>query len=250
MSADHQPSQTVSGRLAARQRASALGFARMSGSSIAGRDAAGWVTDFLNAAYYQRPPQRRDVDDLRLALAILTTLLGRQAATAGSRAPTLRRVPPRLRAPRASTRPVRPRGDARPRAAARRRRAAARRLVRGRRRPTTRGAAGGSPSQTRRARAPTTPTIRLRARPRRRAHAAERAPPDEQVWHTYAPVEMPSAGGRRRRCSRGPRRGRTTRPSSAASRRCARAASPGRRSRSRSWPAFAPRLARSSPAAT
>jgi hypothetical protein len=50
-----------------------LRFARMTGSSIAGRDAAGWVTDFLNAAYYRRPVAERDVDDLRLAFAILTT---------------------------------------------------------------------------------------------------------------------------------------------------------------------------------
>jgi len=50
-----------------------LRFARMSGSSIAGRDAAPWVTDFLNAAYYRRPEAGREVDDLRLAFAILTT---------------------------------------------------------------------------------------------------------------------------------------------------------------------------------
>ena len=50
-----------------------LGFARMSGSSIAARDAAPWVTDFLNAAYYRRSPSERDVDDLRLAFCILTT---------------------------------------------------------------------------------------------------------------------------------------------------------------------------------
>src|SRR4051812_49008068 len=50
-----------------------LRFARMTGSSIAGRDAAPWVTDFLNAAYYRRPHDDREVDDLRLAFAILTT---------------------------------------------------------------------------------------------------------------------------------------------------------------------------------
>jgi hypothetical protein len=50
-----------------------LGFAKMAGSSIAGRDAAAWVTDFLNAAYYRRPAGARDVDDLRLAFSILTT---------------------------------------------------------------------------------------------------------------------------------------------------------------------------------
>jgi hypothetical protein len=50
-----------------------LRFARMSGSSIAGRDAAPWVTDFLNAAYYRRPAGERQVDDLRLAFCVLTT---------------------------------------------------------------------------------------------------------------------------------------------------------------------------------
>lgn len=51
----------------------ALGFVRMTGSSIAARDAAPWVTDFLNAAYYRRPAEEREVDDLRLAFAVLTT---------------------------------------------------------------------------------------------------------------------------------------------------------------------------------
>jgi hypothetical protein len=50
-----------------------LRFARMTGSSLAGRDAAPWITDFLNAAYYRRPVEDRDVDDLRLAFSILTT---------------------------------------------------------------------------------------------------------------------------------------------------------------------------------
>jgi hypothetical protein len=54
-------------------RASALRFARMSGSSIAGRDAAAWVTDFLNAAYYRHPVDERDVEDMRLAFSVLTT---------------------------------------------------------------------------------------------------------------------------------------------------------------------------------
>src|SRR3954468_13219768 len=51
-------------------------FARMAGSSIAAPDAAGWITDFLNAAYYRREEggeAPRDVDDLRLAQAIVTT---------------------------------------------------------------------------------------------------------------------------------------------------------------------------------
>lgn len=52
---------------------SQLRFARMGGSSIAAPGAAAWITDFLNAAYYRRPPSARDVDDLRLAFAIVTT---------------------------------------------------------------------------------------------------------------------------------------------------------------------------------
>jgi hypothetical protein len=48
-------------------------FARLAGWSIAGPDAAGWVTDFLNAAYYRRDPEERELDDLRLTLAIVAT---------------------------------------------------------------------------------------------------------------------------------------------------------------------------------
>ncbi|HVF76960.1 MAG TPA: hypothetical protein VNA28_01580 [Solirubrobacteraceae bacterium] len=48
-------------------------LARMSGTSISGPDAVGWVTDFLNAAYYARRPELRNVEDLRIAFAILTT---------------------------------------------------------------------------------------------------------------------------------------------------------------------------------
>src|SRR3954452_24457601 len=50
-----------------------LRFARMTGSSIAGRDAAAWITDFLTGAYYRRPVEDREVDDLRLAFCVLTT---------------------------------------------------------------------------------------------------------------------------------------------------------------------------------
>ena len=48
-------------------------FAAMSGTSIAHVGAAGWITDFLNAAYFRRPSGGRQVDDLRLAFGILTT---------------------------------------------------------------------------------------------------------------------------------------------------------------------------------
>src|SRR4051812_15359653 len=48
-----------------------LAFAALAGSSIAAPDAAPWVSDFLSAAYYRRPLPEREVDDLRLAFAIL-----------------------------------------------------------------------------------------------------------------------------------------------------------------------------------
>ncbi len=54
-------------------RSTPVTVARMSGTSITAPDAVGWVTDFLNAAYYARRPELRDVEDLRLAFAILTT---------------------------------------------------------------------------------------------------------------------------------------------------------------------------------
>lgn len=46
---------------------------RMPGSTIASPAAGGWVTDFLNTAYFARPARQRDVDDLRLAFCVLTT---------------------------------------------------------------------------------------------------------------------------------------------------------------------------------
>lgn len=55
-------------------------FARMAGTSTAAPDAAPWVTDFLNAAYYARPADERSVDDLRLAFTILTTRWWRRGA--------------------------------------------------------------------------------------------------------------------------------------------------------------------------
>jgi hypothetical protein len=50
-----------------------LTVTRMPGSSIAAPPALAWVTDLLNAAYFARPRDRRDVDDLRLAYTVLTT---------------------------------------------------------------------------------------------------------------------------------------------------------------------------------
>ena len=60
----------MAGQLVNRER---MQFARLAGSSIVTPSAAGWVTDFLNAAYYRRSPGERQVDDLRLASSIITT---------------------------------------------------------------------------------------------------------------------------------------------------------------------------------
>ncbi len=62
-----------------------LRFARMGGSSIAAPSAAGWVTDFLNAAYFARPAADRRVDDLRLAHCVLTTRWHERGARLGAR---------------------------------------------------------------------------------------------------------------------------------------------------------------------
>jgi hypothetical protein len=51
---------------------------RMGGSSIAAPGAAAWITEFLNAAYYGRPADARDVDDLRLANCVLQTFWARR----------------------------------------------------------------------------------------------------------------------------------------------------------------------------
>ena len=48
-------------------------LARRGGSTVASPTAAPWVTDFLSAAYFAKPRSDRDVADLRLAFMILTT---------------------------------------------------------------------------------------------------------------------------------------------------------------------------------
>src|SRR5215211_8068481 len=51
---------------------------RMGGSSIAAPAAAAWITAFLDAAYYARAAEGRDVDYLRLAHCVLTTFWARR----------------------------------------------------------------------------------------------------------------------------------------------------------------------------
>ena len=81
-----------------------FGFAKMAGSSIAGRDAAAWVTDFLNAAYYRRAGRRarRRRPPLRLRRPD-HLLVPRRTRRAGCASPTCRRSTARS-APSASAR--------------------------------------------------------------------------------------------------------------------------------------------------
>lgn len=54
-------------------RSKPLLFARMTGTTIADPTAVGWMTDFLNSAYFAKARDQRELDDFRLAFAILTT---------------------------------------------------------------------------------------------------------------------------------------------------------------------------------
>ena len=226
---------TASGRRrAGGQAGGPLRFARMTGSSIAGRDAAGWVTDFLNAAYYRRPVAERDVDDLRLAFAILTTYWYRRESPRRLRLTDLRafhraygtaavrhRGSPAAACSTASscwTERVQLLGDWFPDGLRRRRPA----------RLGDRLSNGGG------ARLPTTRSGGCELA-RLGELTPESGPPERQTWHTYPPVEDAVGRGRRRRADRDPRPGPTTPARSGASPRCAPAAWPARRSRSR-WP--------------
>src|SRR4051794_5954421 len=165
-----------------------LGFARMAGSSIAGRDAAPWVTDFLNASYYRRPADDRDVDDLRFAFGVLTTYWYRtrpQRKLRVSDLPAFHRAfgAERFGAGGLLSREALERGAARllgdwfPEAYA----DDARR-------------AWGMAFETVEDRDAYDPSYRL-ALAELGELTAESAPLQEQIWHTYAPVEMPSAEG-------------------------------------------------------
>ena len=171
-------------------RSEQVRFARMSGTSIAAPDAAGWVTDFLNAAYYAREPRaarrRRPAARVR----------DRHDALAPARRPPPARRPTcsPSTAPSAAA-AARQRSErarhAGPRAAA----DAGRALLGdwfpdgvGRRRAPRLGDRLRDGGARRR--------VRARAPPARRASSARSrrpsSPTAEQVWHTYAPVEVPA----------------------------------------------------------
>ena len=168
-----------------------LRFARMAGSSIAGRDAAPWVTDFLNACYHRRPAEDRDVDDLRLAFGVLTTYWYRDDPSRRLHLDDLAAFHRAFGARRFDT------GDS-PRGTLSRN-------------ELVEGAAAllghwfpaayaddarrgwGIAFETESDRAAYDPTQRLKLS-RLGALTPERAPLEEQTWHTYPPVEMPSSG--------------------------------------------------------
>lgn len=183
---------TAGAALAARRARERAPFARMLGSSIARPDAAAWITDFLNATHHQRPGRVRDPDDLRLALTILTTYWdrhGHRRLHAGD-ALAFHRAFGRLRL---SVTDTAPRGILdRPA------------LMHGAQRllgdwfegayEDPRRRAWGIAFATAAQRDAHDPTIRLRAA-RVGSLTPPIAPPSDQVWHTYAPVRVPSAEG-------------------------------------------------------
>jgi hypothetical protein len=166
-----------------------LRFARMTGSSIAGRDAAAWVTDFLNAAYYRRPVGDRQVDDLRLAFSILTTYWHRK----GRGRLHVTDLPAFHRAFGASRFDT----DETDRGLLSREQ-----LLQGAERLLGDWFADAYGDDERRGWGVAFPTAEEKAAydPERRLKLAklgqltpESAPADEQIWHTYPPVQMPSA---------------------------------------------------------
>lgn len=168
----------------------AMRLAGMTGSSIASRDAAPWVTDFLNAAYYRRAPDERRVDDLRLAFSILTTYWYRNAGRRRLRATDLMAFHRAFGDARFGT------GDSKLGALCRTQ------LLAGGQALIGDWFADAYADDARRAWGVAFPDEVEREvyDPSRRMGLArlgrltpERAPAEEQVWHTYPAVAMPSA---------------------------------------------------------
>jgi hypothetical protein len=187
---DDEP--TVGAPEAAVKPVGPLRFARMTGSSIAGRDAAGWITDFLNAAYYRRPVEERDVDDLRLAFAVLTTFWYRKERGHRLRitdlGPFHRAFGGHRFGTELSGRGLLTRGQLLEGSSALLGDWFPDAYVDGARRgwgivfPTPAERVGYDPQ----------PRMRLA---RLGELTPESSPPERQTWHTYPPVEMPSAAG-------------------------------------------------------
>ena len=169
-----------------------VGFAKMAGSSIAGRKAAAWVTDFLNAAYYRRADEGREVDDLRLAFCVLTTYWYRNHPERKLRLSDLAAFHRAFGAERFSTDECE-RGTLNRDA-----------LLRGAAKLLGDWFPEAYADDARRAWGIAFPTVAQRdaydpafrmALAKLGELTAESTPLDQQTWHTYAPVEMPSAEG-------------------------------------------------------
>jgi len=171
-------------------RTGVLRFARMTGSSICGRDAAPWVTDFLNAAYYRRPADEREVSDLRLAFSILTTYWYRKPERRRLRATDLVAFHRAFGGHRFDTGD----GDRGTLSRAQLEHGASALVgdwfVDAYADDARRG--WGIAFPTTEDRAAYDPEVRMRLA-RVGELTPERAPLSEQVWHTYPPVAMPSA---------------------------------------------------------
>jgi hypothetical protein len=189
---EHLDDPVPGGAEAAAKPGGPLRFARMTGSSIAGRDAAGWVTDFLNAAYYRRPVDDRDVDDMRLAFAILTTYWYGRETPRRLRLTDLRAFHNAYGRHRFDTeqsdRGLLNRGQ----------------LMEGAAKLLGDWFPDAYADNARRAWGIAFPSVEERDAydPERRLQLArlgkltpESGPPDQQMWHTYPPVEMPSVEG-------------------------------------------------------
>src|SRR5690349_1577840 len=165
-------------------------FARMAGSSIAGADAAPWITDFLNGAYFRRPVAERDVDDLRLAFSILTTYWYREAGGRRLRVGDLRAFHRAFGSDRFETA-----GSARGHLSREQLLAGASSLLgdwfdESYQDAECRGWGIAFPTPDGRAAYDHSKRMRLA---RLDELTPESAPPEQQVWHTYPPVRMPSA---------------------------------------------------------
>ncbi len=173
-------------------RTGVLRFARMAGSSIAARDAAPWVTDFLNAAFYRRPVGEREVDDLRLAFSVLTTYWYGKPGQTRLRVTDLRDFHRAFGSHRFATE------DSARGTLSREQLLSGAAALLGDWFPDAyaddarRG--WGIAFRTAAERNAYDPEERMRLA-RLGPLTPESAAPEEQVWHTYPPVEMPSADG-------------------------------------------------------
>jgi hypothetical protein len=167
-----------------------LHFAGMAGLSIAARSASPWITDFLNAAYFRRTPEERDVADLRLAFGVVTTVWHRRAGGRRLDAADL----PAFHAAYGRERFATDR-SARGLLTHEQLLEGAERLL-GPWFPDAWADDGrrgwGIAFESAQERAAHDPSVRL-ALARLEALTPGEAPPGRQVWHTYDPVRMPGA---------------------------------------------------------